>query len=102
MRLMAVDHSYVCPHALMCTGHLHQSGFAHEHSTRAWQTGPKLGDRLERTTASDFFVIAQKNMDRPRQARVLEFGNHRKADCVKPFHITGSASIKAAVLATQF
>src|ERR1700730_18512045 len=102
MRLMAVDHSCVSPHALMCIGHLHQSGFAHKHSAWAWQTGPKLRDRIERTTASNFFVVAQKNMDRARQARVLEFGNHRKADRVKPFHIAGTPSIKAAVLATQF
>src|ERR1700730_14896257 len=102
MRLMAMHSRRVSRHAFVRVRHLHCSGLADDHGAGARQIGPEPRDRVERAAAGGFFVIAQENMDRRGHARLLEFRNHGKTDCVETLHVAGAAAINAVRLAAQF
>src|ERR1700730_9366443 len=95
MRLMAMHDRRVSGDAFVRVRHVHRSGLADEHGAGAWQIGPEPRDRVERSAAGGFFVIAQENMDRRGQARLVEFRDHGKTDCVKTLHVARAAAKKA-------
>src|SRR5271166_1384060 len=101
MRLMAVDNGPISDDRLMCVGDLHQSRLADENSRWAGQIEAKARDGVERATASRLLIIAEQDMDRPRQARFLKLRNHRKAERIEAFHVAGAAAEQAAILAPQ-
>ncbi len=97
MRLVAVHVGHHRHDALVRVGDLQFRGFADDDDPRPRGLHAHSGNGVDHAEAGRLFVIAQQDVDRPRQVRRLHLRQQREDDGREGLHVHRPAAIGPAV-----
>ena len=75
----------------------HHGGLAHDHGLRAWHVADQFLDQRMRAETADLLVVAEGEMHRHLELRLLERRHVGEAGGDETLHVAGAATVEVAV-----